>query len=557
MRETPVDARSCGTPVAARLRRVLRRLSDESGVALVLALVVMMTLTILTASIALLMTSSERAFGRDRQELRAVNLGQTGLNYGVSYMAGYLATNDASGALPVGSTVGTSASPKYSGSVDGGQISWWATKVNASTWTIYANAISPSGQITRHLALNMGGTTTTSTTTTAASPVYGYGYVMADPSADCASLSPPANGGDSISNSAALSVPLFIASSLCVSAGSPAIGEPAVEPNGVTQSVSLYVGKTFRTQGTSSPIGTSAKPILNANIVAGCQAYFKKNWTNQVCSTPGNPVNGAGSGVFASTYASSQQVLTKPSIDTTTYSSAMPGPSHDCNGTSVKGLFSLDNDSTRNTSLQIPSGSGSISLLHLKNTNQADTGNNFDCRYYDAGNNLVGQLTWVDGNPGTLTVKGVVFIDGNISLSANDKAIYQGTGVIYVDGTLTAANGARLCAGSMVSGNCSSATWDTSQNMLEWAVINHQNAANAVSFVGDAQVQGIVFANGNFSSTNGANIYGSVIADSGQLSGNASFSSPPLPPSGAPGAGSTSTTTTYTWNVPKGGWSQY
>ena len=152
---------------------------------------------------------------------------------------------------------------------------------------------------------------------------------------------------------------------------------------------------------------------------------------------------------------------------------------------------------------------------------------------------------------------GTIFIDGNLNLSNNDKAVYPGTGTLYVDGTITAANGARLCAGAMVSGNCPT-TWDTSTNNLELVAINHQNAANAVSFVGDAQLQGIVFANGNFSSTNGANIYGSVIADSGQLSGNAQFANPPSPPPGAPGAPtSTTTTVTYTWNVPKGGWSQY
>jgi hypothetical protein len=81
--------------------------------------------------------------------------------------------------------------------------------------------------------------------------------------------------------------------------------------------------------------------------------------------------------------------------------------------------------------------------------------------------------------------------------------------------------------------------------------------ANAISLVGDAQLQGILFANGNFESTNGANIYGTVIADSGQLSGNAKFASPPQPPVGAPGAPVTTTTNTFTWVVPKGGWSQY
>ena len=139
------------------------------------------------------------------------------------------------------------------------------------------------------------------TTTTTASPIYGYGYVMADPNADCAAISPPANGGDTIENSSALTVPIFIASSLCIYAASPAIAEPAVEPVGVTQSVTLYVGGPFRTSNSGSPVGTSAKPIKSANIVHGCQAYFKKNWANQLCNTPGTPTERHGLGVFATT----------------------------------------------------------------------------------------------------------------------------------------------------------------------------------------------------------------------------------------------------------------
>ena len=533
-----------------------RRARDDTGLALVIVLVAILAMTLSTITIVQLVTSNEGAFGRDRQVARATNIGQQGLNYGVSYMQSYLAQTDASNALAVGAQVGSAGTPKYTGAVDGGTMSWYAVKSAVSEWTIYANAVSPNGAVRRRLSLKMGGTVTPSVTATSASPVYGYGYVMADPNADCAALNPPANGGNSISNSAALTVPVFIAGSLCISAGSPAVAEPTIEPSGLTQSVTMYVGKTYRTSNTASPVGTSARPIKIANVVAGCQAYFKKAWTNQVCSTSGNPTNGTGSGIFATTYQSQQLTLTKPTIDTTTYTSALPGPAHDCNGPSSKGLFRLDNDSIRNTSLQIPAASGSISLLHLKNTNQADAGNNFDCLFYDGGGNLVGRLKWADGNPGTLTVKGTVFIDGNLSLSSNDSAVYTGTGVIYVDGTVTARNGARLCAGSLVNGNCPTA-WDTSVNDLELVAVNHQNATNAVSFVGDARVQGIVFANGNFSSTNGASTYGSVIADSGQLSGGTQFASPPQPPAGAPGAATTTITSNFTWNVPKGGWSQY
>ena len=88
----------------------------------------------------------------------------------------------------------------------------------------------------------------------------------------------------------------------------------------------------------------------------GCQAYFKKNWMNQACNVPGTPLNGTGSGVFATPPLLTAGALAKPTADPGTYSSAMPGPAHNCNGASVMGLFKLDNDATRNTSLQIPAG---------------------------------------------------------------------------------------------------------------------------------------------------------------------------------------------------------
>ena len=151
-------------------------------------LIIVAAMSVSTIAVIQLTTSNERAFGRDREVGRATNIGQTGLNYGVSYMQSFLAANDAAGQLPVGSQVGTSASPKFSGSIDGGTMQWYATKVDASTWTIYASAVSPTGAVTRRLSLNMGGTATPTTSTTSASPVYAWGYVMADPNADCASL---------------------------------------------------------------------------------------------------------------------------------------------------------------------------------------------------------------------------------------------------------------------------------------------------------------------------------------------------------------------------------
>ncbi len=532
-----------------------RRLAREQrGQALVLALGVTMVLTIMAAALATVVVGSVSGAGRDTQEVRAIDLGRTGLNYGTAYLSQWLATNDATGTQPVGTGIGSQASPQSSTSVDGGTVSWWATKTAADTWTVYADGTSKTGTL-RHESIQVKGVISGGIQTPQ-DPIYGYGYAMADPNADCTTL---ASGGDTLGNSAQITVPIFIASSLCLSGGgSPLIAEPNASG---TQTVSLYVGKVYQTQGNGNPVGLSSRKILSANVVGGCQTYFKKKWTNVQCSTPGDPVSGTGSGIQANTYSSSQVNVPMPAVNTALYNTADINPiTHTCaaktpaNAPLTTGLFKLDNDATRNTSLQIPAASGAISLFHLKNTNQGDTGNNFDCRYYDGSGNLVGQLTWVDGSPGTLTVKGTTYIDGNLSLSANDQAVYNGVGVLYVDGTVSISNGARLCAATLPSGNCPTA-WDPAVNDLEIVAVNHQNAANAATVDGDGRFQGILFVNGNFVSTNSGSVYGSVIANSGQMSGDANFSNPTPAPPGAPGGPGTQTGAAV-WNVSKGSWTQ-
>ena len=146
--------------MTTRLSGVQRLAHEERGLALVLALLVVAAMSISTVALVGLVSSNETAFGRDRQEVRALNIGQSGLNYGVSYMQQYLAANDSTNGLAVGSTVGSSGTPMYSGAVDGGTMSWYATKTGSATWTIYANAVSPNGAVTRRLSLNMGGNVT-------------------------------------------------------------------------------------------------------------------------------------------------------------------------------------------------------------------------------------------------------------------------------------------------------------------------------------------------------------------------------------------------------------
>ncbi len=274
------------------------RLASEDGQSLVLVLVLTATMVIMAAALATIITGSVSSSGRDTQEVRAIDLGQTGLNYGVSYMTQYLANNDSAGSLPVNSTVGTSAAPQYSGSVDGGTVKWWATKTASDTWTVYSSGTSATG-VQRSESIQMKGvvtnTTQSSTISTPQNPIYGYGYAMADPNADCASVTPPANGGDLLGNSAAITVPVFIASSLCLSGGgSPLIAEPNASG---PQSVSLYVGKIYKTTGNSSPSGRAAGQSPLRRSSAAARPTTRATKTSSAApraSRPTGPARGSG-----------------------------------------------------------------------------------------------------------------------------------------------------------------------------------------------------------------------------------------------------------------------
>ena len=92
-------------------------------------------LSVATASLIMLVTSNQTAVGRDRQEERAFNIAEAGLNEAVSY----LSTQDT---LSISSVAATNYS------LDNGSGQWWATKTASTstvdTWTLYAQATSGS-----------------------------------------------------------------------------------------------------------------------------------------------------------------------------------------------------------------------------------------------------------------------------------------------------------------------------------------------------------------------------------------------------------------------------
>ena len=169
----------------------------------------------------------------------------------------------------------------------------------------------------------------------------------------------------------------YIAGSLCLSGARVHAG--ALDKQ--RRHLSLYVGGKLMTSNEAAGVGTTTKHIGSATIVGGCidgnhTTGSKKNnnlaYAAVPCSQQGTPLtcvtcSGYGSAVYANNYSSTQNTLTKPTLDPNWYSNAKPGPLYGCNNSpTVPANQStyptgwnattfdqkiLDNDTTRNTSL--------------------------------------------------------------------------------------------------------------------------------------------------------------------------------------------------------------
>jgi hypothetical protein len=545
------------------VRTVGRRLAASDGVVLLWALLIMFVLLVTTAGAAELVTSNEAAFGRDNSSTSALDISEAGV---AAAFAAIKAAPD------------TTTTLSGNGTLDHGTWSYTAGRTQSTTdstrytWTVDSTGVlGQSTHVVQDQLLQTvvpTSTSSTSTTTTPQSPAYGWGVFLGAGTSDCTSSSEA--HPDSFAASAALSTSVYVAGSLCVSGGgSPVLQEPASSSGGT---VSLYVGGKFQTKSNSSPIGTSSKLIKSATVVGGCLNVFKTNKppVSVTCSTQGDPTsNKNASGIYAQTYSSTQSSLTKPTVDPNAYADAKPGPDYGCNsfGTSVSSYPSgwtatkfdhtvFDNDTTQNTSLSgAPSaGSGNIDLGQIvNNSGSGHAANSFDCRYYDASGNLIGELAFNypasgsegAGNPGILTIDGSVFIDGNLDFGTNDYIEYRGTGTIYVNGTVSVENGASICA-VPISGSPCVGNFDSSQNLLELVALNAGSATYGWSMTGAGVFEGIAFTNGGFYGGNSSQINGNVIADYGTFNGAESLTDTFSVPANAPGAASTTTTTSTT-----------
>jgi hypothetical protein len=306
--------------------------------------------------------------------------------------------------------------------------------------------------------------------------IWNYIYSDAPPGSPCFQLL----------NNASIADPLYVKGDLCVSPNAHIDSSPAFSAAHPT-TPQLQVGGKI-TIGNNGYIGTSSNRLNGVQTGLGCGA------------TPHNPCTSADS-VWANQYLPQQPNLSKPVIDLATwYKDAAPGPLHPCTSGSFPGGF--DNDGVQNASL------GNVNLAPAAA---------YDCKFTDALGNLLGELRWTPGDPGSLLVSGTIFFDGNLYLDNNTRVVYQGRGALYFGGSITLDNNSYLCG----IASCTAA-WDSTANLVVLvAGSNAQSPSLAVNLSNNSIFQGAVEANGDIGESNNGGVWGSMIAHQVFVANNA------------------------------------
>jgi hypothetical protein len=512
---------------AKLLRRLAAVRHDERGVSLVLALIIVTALSITTAGLVTLISSNERAYGRDRQENRAFNTAEAGLNYAISVLANNV---DSTGSQPINTWYPSSTTwASYpAGTGDGG---WRAQKIQKTPygiWQLYATGTSPTGKVIREVSVKVKSYAAPGTFVPA-SGAWAYGLFVGNPGSAC--FSP---GG-----SATLTISIYVKGCIDLQ-GNTGIAEPSTS---TTPSVKVYAETTLKISSGSAQIGASNKRVLSVIAPSGCTGK-----SGVICSA-GNP-QGSTSKVYASLYTGPSQNIPKPPV----YPDAKYAMGDWANPVCSIGSFTFDTNTVRDTS------AGTADLFPATS---------YDCYVWNPAHTAyVGHLKW-NASAGTLVGSGLIYVDGNLQMNNNVAASYTTPALttggalglaLYVNGAVTMNGTASLCGPPAVaSGGTCSGKWVATQGAITVVAVNALGLANpfAVGWKanGNAYYDISAYVVGQYWTNGSSGITGPVVTDTASVTGSGSQTDVSDPPPDAPGASYTDPGSTD-WGVIPATWQQ-
>jgi Tfp pilus assembly protein PilX len=486
-------------------RRLLR---DEQGVALVLAIITMLVLTIVLTTVIFLTAAGARDAQRSNAAQRAYALAESGINNALAVLnANY-----------PGSTIypgNASLLPARTSTYSTGSVAWAGALVNVPAnpswkweWDLTAtsnvkNPTGPAADVTRTATAVVPVVIPASTSIDPSTAAIDFVYALNDISfGQTVSVASPVYAGHNLTltNSATVSqdIPasatgparknkVAVVNNLSLTSPQNQVGQIGTAPAGgwtpaQGQLAELHVQGTCASQTHTSPHSPcdngddAKKTTLDTIYAVANDAVIPPGFIvlpHLTCCAPvtyGGPVDGTSHPA-------------SPSYMGFWYQNADLGPNTPCAASSgTPPMF--DNDGVMNQSAYAVAAPFNL------------TGStHYTCRSASG----TGVLSW-DGT--TLTIKGTIFIDGSIcsgggtTCTNNNDAIYVGKGTIILTGTFSIFNHDNLCVNLSGGGCNTSAAWNPDTTAL--AIVANGDFGNGDGIeIKQGQIQGLLLANKN------------------------------------------------------------
>ena len=300
----------------------------------------------------------------------------------------------------------------------------------------------------------------------------------------------------SLANSVAVDASMYILGDLCL------YQTASITKAAAPDLTSVVVGQHIYLNNPSTHIGASGANIAQAQVAGGCRfggvapGTAGETWTSP-CTTTEK--------VFADVVTNAPVIGTGPVADFDFwYANAKPGPTQACQSGTTPPF-----EAAGSTTVSPAVGPYSVGPVNLTPTT------NYTCQYYDVwplDQDLLGELSW-NAATKTLTVRGVVFIDGSAYVSNNSTNLYVGLGTLYLSGTFTIDGTSQLCGGISAT-NCDFGAWDPNTAMLGVVTNGHNAAGYGFLLQNSARFQGSIYATSNVLAENFTQFDGPLVANS-------------------------------------------
>jgi Tfp pilus assembly protein PilX len=470
-----------------RFLRPFQRLRREEGMALVMSLGLLLALSITSATALYYTTANERSSNFSKVEHAAFNVAEAGLNDAMALLSNPVNNpmNPWVFCTPPDTTLPCYRTSTY----EGGVVTWGGTLDEAAAvWTLTLTGMKtnptgvPVADTKRVLTAKVPIQPAAEQANTQLAWNYVFSYGTGDPT-----------GCDMTFNSSVeLRTRVLVSGNLCLRSSSKMVDGEV-----------LVAGRVNILD--SATIGASGAPIDRVDSAGGCKYQF--NPVHIPCEGP--PAN--ADKVWADTITTSPQMqaVPNPAWDNW-YLNSNPGPYYPCqNPTGPVPVFENEavNRSSPNPALRNRSVPTDFNLTPTSS---------YTCK------TAIGEISW-DNSAGQklLTVKGTIFIDGDVYIT--ESARYTGQGNIYMSGSFKMDGTMYVCAvrvgGAGTECNFTEGAWNPNDTLLTIATNggggqSGVNADESIVITSSTEWQGAMFG-GNYKARTDSSlkVAGPIIAD--------------------------------------------